>query len=126
MTAYNRVDGIHCGEQADLIEGVLRDEWDFDGLVMSDWYGTHSTIPAARAGLDLEMPGPPGWFGPSLAAAVRERHVDETVVDEKMRHLLLLMTHVGLIGPDGPVAGSGVGGDGGRGRARWRPPARCC
>jgi beta-glucosidase len=106
MTAYNRVRGIHCGEQHDLIEGVLRDEWDFDGLVMSDWYGTHSTIPAARAGLDLEMPGPPAWFGPSLAAAVREGHVDEAVVDEKMRHLLLLMTRVGLIGPDGPIAGA--------------------
>jgi beta-glucosidase len=114
MTAYNRVAGIYCGEQSDLIEGVLRDEWDFDGLVMSDWYGTHSTIPAARAGLDLEMPGPPGWFGPSLAAAVREGHVDETVVDEKMRHLLLLMTHVGLIGPDGPIEEGGGGGDGER------------
>ena len=112
MTAYNRVDGIYCGEQPDLIEGVLRDEWDFDGLVMSDWYGTHSTIEAARAGLDLEMPGPPAWFGPSLAAAVREGHVDEAVVDEKMRHLLLLMTHVGLIGADGPV--TGTGGDGER------------
>jgi beta-glucosidase len=109
MTAYNRVDGIHCGEQRDLIEGILRDEWDFDGLVMSDWYGTHSTIAAARAGLDLEMPGPPAWFGPSLAAAVREGHVDEMVVDEKMRHLLLLMTHVGLIGPDGPLMGAGSG-----------------
>jgi beta-glucosidase len=109
MTAYNRVDGIHCGEQSDLIEGILRDEWDFGGLVMSDWYGTHSTIPAARAGLDLEMPGPPAWFGPSLAAAVRDGHVDELVVDEKMRHLLLLMTRVGLIGPDGPMAGAGAG-----------------
>jgi beta-glucosidase len=106
MTAYNRVGGIHCGEQPDLIEGILRDEWDFDGLVMSDWYGTHSTIAAARAGLDLEMPGPPAWFGPSLAAAVRDGHVDEMVVDEKMRHLLLLLTHVGLIGPEGPVTRS--------------------
>jgi beta-glucosidase len=113
MTAYNRVSGIYCGEQPDLIEGILRDEWDFDGLVMSDWYGTHSTIPAARAGLDLEMPGPPAWYGPSLAAAVRDGHVDELVVDEKMRHLLLLMTHVGLIGPDGPVAEAGAAkGDG--------------
>ena len=71
MTAYNKVNGTYCGEQPDLIDGVLRDEWGFDGLVMSDWFGTHSTVPAALAGLDLEMPGPSAWLGPSLAAAVR-------------------------------------------------------
>ena len=76
MTAYNKVNGIYCGEQPDLINGVLRDEWGFDGLVMSDWFGTHSTVPAVRAGLDLEMPGPSAWLGPSLAAAVRAGEVD--------------------------------------------------
>ena len=49
MTAYNKVNGVYCGEQPDLINGVLRDEWGFDGLVMSDWFGTHSTV-AGRAG----------------------------------------------------------------------------
>ena len=58
MTAYNRVNGTYCSEHAELIAMLLRDEWGFDGLVMSDWYGTHSTVPAANAGLDLEMPGP--------------------------------------------------------------------
>ena len=46
-TVYNKVNGVYCGEQPDLIHGVLRDEWGFDGLVMSDWFGTHSTVPAA-------------------------------------------------------------------------------
>ncbi len=104
MTAYNKVNGIYCGEQLDLIDGILRDEWEFDGLVVSDWYGTHSTTPAARAGLDLEMPGPPHWFGPALAGAVRAGHVDEVVVEGQVRHVLRLMARVGLIGPDGPVA----------------------
>ena len=54
---------------------MLRDEWGFDGLVMSDWFGTHSTVPAANAGLDLEMPGPPQFFGDKLAAAVRAGEV---------------------------------------------------
>src|SRR5580698_314473 len=46
MTAYNKVNGIYCGEQPDLISGILRNEWGFNGLVMSDWFGTHSTVEA--------------------------------------------------------------------------------
>jgi beta-glucosidase len=91
------VNGIYCGEQPDLINGVLRDEWGFDGLVMSDWFGTHSTVPAVRAGLDLEMPGPSAWLGPSLAAAVRAAEVDASLVDELLRHVLLLLYRVGVL-----------------------------
>ena len=97
MTAYNKVNGIYCGEQPDLIGGVLRREWGFDGLVMSDWFGTHSTVPAALAGLDLEMPGPSAWLGPTLAAAVRNGDVDESVVDGQVRNVLRLMGRVGLL-----------------------------
>jgi beta-glucosidase len=98
MTAYNKVNGVYCGEQPDLIEGVLRREWGFDGLVMSDWFGTHSTVPAALAGLDLEMPGPSAWLGPTLAAAVRDGQVDEAVVDGQVRNVLRLMGRVGILG----------------------------
>jgi len=105
MTAYNKVNGVYCGEQPDLIAGILRSEWGFDGLVMSDWFGTHSTAPAALAGLDLEMPGPSAWFGPTLAAAVRDGLVDEAVVDGQVRHVLGLMRRVGLLDGDAPPAG---------------------
>jgi beta-glucosidase len=106
MTAYNKLNGIYCGEQPELLNGILRGEWDFDGVAMSDWYGTHSTAPAALAGLDLEMPGPPAWLGPNLAAAVRDGSVGEDVVDEQVRHLLGLMGRVGLLDQTGdqPVA----------------------
>jgi beta-glucosidase len=104
MTAYNRVNGIYCGEQPDLITRVLRRRWGFEGLVMSDWFGTHSTADAARAGLDLEMPGPSAWLGPTLAAAVRDGTVDESVVDEQVRHLFGLMARVGIL-PESPQAG---------------------
>ncbi|ELY93352.1 beta-glucosidase [Natrialba hulunbeirensis JCM 10989] len=57
MTAYNRVNGVHMSDHERLLADVLKDEWGFDGLVVSDWWGTRSTIDAARAGLDLEMPG---------------------------------------------------------------------
>ena len=97
MTAYNKVQGTYCGEQPELLQRILRGEWGFDGLVMSDWYGTHSTAPAALAGLDLEMPGPPSWLGPNLAAAVSEGDVDESVVNGQVRHLLGLMDRVGLL-----------------------------
>ncbi len=102
MTAYNKVNGTYCGEQPDLIGGILRGEWGFDGLVMSDWFGTHSTAPAALAGLDLEMPGPPAWFGPSLATAVRDASVDEAVLDGQVRHVLRLMGRVGILGAGAP------------------------
>lgn len=98
MTAYNKVDGTYCGEQAELLNGILRGEWGFDGVTMSDWYGTHSTAPAALAGLDLEMPGPPSWLGPNLVSAVREGAVGEEVVDGQVRHVLGLMDRVGLLG----------------------------
>jgi beta-glucosidase len=103
MTAYNKVNGVYCGEQPDLIDGVLRREWGFDGLVMSDWFGTHSTAPAALAGLDLEMPGPSAWLGPTLAAAVRDGLVDESVVDGQVRNVLRLMDRVGILG-GGPTS----------------------
>lgn len=104
MTAYNKVNGTYCGEQPELLNGILREEWGFDGVTMSDWYGTHSTTPAALAGLDLEMPGPPAWLGPNLATAVREGAVDEVVVDGQVRHLLGLMNRVGLLGADNSEA----------------------
>ena len=55
---------------------MLRGEWGFDGVVMSDWFGSHSTAPTVNAGLDLEMPGPPRDRGAKLVAAVEAGEVD--------------------------------------------------
>ena len=101
MTAYNRVNGTYCSEHAELIT-MLRDEWQFEGLIMSDWYGTHSTVPAASAGLDLEMPGPPQWFGEKLAAAVRAGDVSESALDDKVHRVLSLMEHTGRLDDERP------------------------
>lgn len=100
MAAYNRLHGTYCSEHPWLID-LLRQEWGFDGLLMSDWYGTHSTVPAAVAGLDLEMPGPAMFFGAHLADAVRAGDVDEKVLDDKVRRVLTLLERTGgLSGSD--------------------------
>lgn len=97
MSAYNRVNGTYCGEHPRLLGDILRDEWGFDGVVVSDWFGTHSTVDAAVAGLDVEMPGPPSFLGPHLAEAVRAGRVDEAVLDEHVRRILRLMARTGLL-----------------------------
>jgi beta-glucosidase len=59
MTSYNYVNGVHASEHVHLLREVLKGEWEFDGFVMSDWFGTKSVPGAANGGLDLEMPGVP-------------------------------------------------------------------
>ncbi|MBN1666145.1 MAG: glycoside hydrolase family 3 protein, partial [Anaerolineales bacterium] len=62
MSAYNKINGTWASENETLLHGVLKGEWGFDGIVMSDWMGTYTAGPAA-GGLDLEMPGPARWMG---------------------------------------------------------------
>jgi beta-glucosidase len=97
MTAYNGLNGPTCSANPELLRRLLRDEWGWDGVAMSDWYGTKDTVQSARGGLDLEMPGPPRFFGPALAAAVRRGEVDEKSVDEKVRRLLRLLARTGAL-----------------------------
>ena len=70
LAAYNKVNGTWCSEQGDVITRIVKQEWGFPGLVMSDWFGTHSTAGALGGGLDLEMPGPYRFLGPKVAEAV--------------------------------------------------------
>ena len=95
MASYNRINGTFGCEHPWLLSTVLREEWGFDGLVMSDWFATHATVEAALAGLDLEMPGPAQHFGAPLAAAVEAGEVPRHVVSEQARRLLRLLDRVG-------------------------------
>lgn len=95
MTAYNRLNGTYCAEHEWLLRDVLRGEWGFQGYVISDWWGTKSTVASANAGLDLEMPGPPAYFGDALLEAVRNGEVPEETIDWKVRRLLLTMQAAG-------------------------------
>src|SRR5262245_7728180 len=95
MSSYNRVNGIYVGENAPILRDILKDEWGFDGIVMSDWFGTKSTIDAANNGLDLEMPGPPQWRGERLLAAAEAGEVDLAAIDESVRRMLRIITRAG-------------------------------
>jgi len=81
MTSYNRLNGRWCAEDEQLLTGVLRGEWGFQGIVMTDWWAVGSTVGSAEAGLDLQMPGPGRWFGAALAHAVQRGDVDEALLD---------------------------------------------
>jgi beta-glucosidase len=94
MSAYNRLDGEYCAHNRRLLTDILRDEWGFDGFVVSDWYGIHDTVGAANAGLNLEMPGPVRIYGAKLVEAVERGDVAEAQVDRLVRDLLVLANRV--------------------------------
>jgi beta-glucosidase len=95
MAAYNGVNG-HTMTESPLLRHILRQEWDFDGLTMTDWYAGR-TLAAATAGLDLIMPGPGGPWGDALIAAVRSGDIAESLVDDKVLRLLRLAARVGAL-----------------------------
>jgi beta-glucosidase len=95
MAAYNSVNGAFMTANPSLLRGLLKTEWDFRGVVVSDWSATTTTVPSARAGLDLVMPGPKGPWGDQLVAAVRAGTVPESEIDDKVERLLLLARRVG-------------------------------
>ncbi|TIC81299.1 family 3 glycosyl hydrolase [Nocardioides sp. GY 10113] len=97
MAAYNDVNGVPATEQDDVVNRILKGEWGWTGLVMSDWFATTSAAPAANGGLDLVMPGPTGPWGPALVAAVEAGEVAESVVDDHLRRLLRLAGRVGAL-----------------------------
>ena len=82
LAAYNRVNGDYCAEQHHVLTEVVKGEWGYPGVIMSDWFGTHSTAPTLAAGLDLEMPGPARFLGAKAAAAVAEGALEEDRVQD--------------------------------------------
>lgn len=88
MTAYNLLNGLHCSENPRLLQDILREEWKFDGLVMSDWFGVYSTTEAIKAGLDLEMPGPSYIRGDQITTAIRCGKLKVPDIDCRVRTVL--------------------------------------
>ena len=97
MSAYNRVNGVYAASSRELLTDILKQEWGFQGVVVSDWGGCMDTVADARAGLDLEMPGPARRMGEKLLAALRAGAVDERQIDDKVRRILRLLERAGLL-----------------------------
>ncbi len=96
MAAYNLVNGISASENSYLLNEILRQDWGFDGVVVSDWFfSVKSTAASVNAGLDLEMPSP-RWRGQKLLEAVERGEVTEATIDTSARRLLQLLAKAGL------------------------------
>lgn len=104
MGAYNKLRGEFCCHNPYLLREILRKEWDFDGVVISDWGAVHNTSEAALGGLDIEMSVTNDFddyfMADPLRKKVLEKEVDEEVINEKVRHILILMNRLSMLGDE--------------------------
>ena len=104
MSAYNKVNGAYCAENAPLLHDILKREWAFDGFVESDWVlGTRSTVASALAGLDIEMPNAV-FYGPPLVDAVNAGEVPVSAIDDAVRRIWRTKFEFRLDAPAPPPA----------------------
>ena len=102
MGAYNRLNGEHCCTSHKLLDKVLREEWGFDGVVISDWGGVHDTVEAAMSSIDVEMDVKyefdKHFLADSLMEKIKNGEISEECVDEKVKNILRLMYRLKMIG----------------------------
>lgn len=112
MGAYNRLGGFHCCENKKLLDEILREEWEYDGAVISDWGGVHRTKEAAECSMDLEMSVFSDFDEYKLANPLKEMiqkgEISEAVVDAKVKNLLRMMYRLKMIGPKKESRKAGV------------------
>ncbi len=106
MTAYNRLNGTWLTEQPRFLIDLLRDEWGFEGLVMTDWFAVADSTTSLGAGLDLEMPGPGRALGTRIAALVGEGRVPESDLDDAVRRLLTGLDRAGALDSPAEIRGA--------------------
>ncbi|KAJ3929581.1 MAG: glycoside hydrolase family 3 protein [Lentinula lateritia] len=101
MTSYGRIHGVHCSENPELLQDILRNEWKFNGIVMSDWYGTYGVDQPINAGLDLEMPGPTRWRTPTLVNHVlTAQKLSPSTLDDRVRNMLSYIQQQARLNPE--------------------------
>jgi len=99
MAAYNKVNGWWCAENDILLNKILRDDWGFAGMVISDWNGTHSTVNAIKNGLNVEMPTK-RFLGDALIDSVKAGLVSEELVNQRVREILRVRMAIDPIPPE--------------------------
>ncbi|GJN74822.1 glycosyl hydrolase [Purpureocillium lilacinum] len=87
MTSYNKINGKHVVEDARMLN-LIREEWKWNPLIMSDWLGTYTTIDSLNAGLDLEMPGPSRYRGKYIESAMQARLIKQSTIEARARKVL--------------------------------------
>ena len=87
MASYNKLNGKHTTENKWLLTDILREEWKYDGLVMSDWNATNSRVEGIKAGLDLDMPGSRGFFDDEIKGALANNEISEADIDKAIKNL---------------------------------------
>lgn len=97
MSSYNRLNGTYTAENHWLLTEVLRGGWGYDGIVMSDWFGSRTTAPTVNAGLDLEMPGPTRDRGAKLVAAVAAGEVSRDMIRTRVMNILRWLDRTGAL-----------------------------
>ncbi len=103
MCAYNKVNGKYASENPELLNGVLRDDWGFEGLVMSDWGAVNDRVEGLKAGLDLEMPGDIGHNRQVIVDAVNNGTLSIDVVDQAVRRVLNMIYNTSLVEGEVPA-----------------------
>lgn len=107
MCAYNRINGTYASAHETLLRRILKEEWGFEGVVVSDWGAVHDIHEPITAGLDLEMPGPARYFGQALEAAVNNWQVEERHLNDAARRMLRTIFRAGVMTDKPLPKGSG-------------------
>jgi beta-glucosidase len=97
MCSYNRINGDYACENDYTLNQVLKHDWGFKGFVLSDWGGTHSTVKAALAGLDMDQPGDDNFFSEPLKQAVLAGTVPQARLDDMVHRIVRSMFAAGVI-----------------------------
>jgi beta-glucosidase len=97
MCSYNRINGVYASQNHHLLTEILKEEWGFTGVVVSDWTANHTTTESVKGGLDLEMPGPPRWYGSLLLEAANIWQIEEADIDQAVRRVLRMIFRTGKV-----------------------------
>lgn len=97
MCSYNRINGVYASQNHHLLNEILKDEWGFEGAVISDWGANHTITESVQGGLDVEMPGPAKYYGSLLLEAVNNWQIEEAVIDEAARRVLRIIVRSGRL-----------------------------